>query len=85
MKYLGPVAAVLDSAIAAWLICRDDPVRKSARIDQSIRLIWRQTSVVVRYLAIWQTLQCLGLALEIWEDDPVRTAAARIFDNKLFE
>ncbi|SAL84969.1 membrane protein [Caballeronia arvi] len=41
-------------------------VGKSARIDQSIKLIWRQTGVVVRYLFIWQTLQCLGLALEIW-------------------
>jgi putative membrane protein len=41
-------------------------VGKSARIDQSIKLIWRQTGVVVRYLFIWQTVQCLGLALEIW-------------------
>ncbi|SAL81590.1 membrane protein [Caballeronia terrestris] len=41
-------------------------VGKSARIDQSIKLIWRQTGVVVRYLFIWQTLQCFGLALEIW-------------------
>ncbi|SAK78279.1 membrane protein [Caballeronia temeraria] len=41
-------------------------VGKSARIDQSIKLIWRQTGVVVRYLFIWQTLQCLGLALELW-------------------
>ena len=41
-------------------------VGKSARIDQSIKLIWRQTGLVARYLFIWQTLQCLGLALEIW-------------------
>jgi len=41
-------------------------VGKSARIDQSIKLIWRQTGVVVGYLFIWQTLQCLGLALEIY-------------------
>jgi len=41
-------------------------VGKSTRIDQSIRLIWRQTGIVVRYVFIWQTLQCLGLALEIW-------------------
>jgi putative membrane protein len=41
-------------------------VGKSARIDQSIKLIWRQTGIVIRYLFIWQTLQCLGLALEIW-------------------
>jgi len=41
-------------------------VGKSVRIDQSIKLIWRQTGVVVRYLFIWQTLQCAGFALEIW-------------------
>ena len=41
-------------------------VGKSARIDQSIKLIWRQTGVVMRYLLIWQTLQCLGYALELW-------------------
>lgn len=43
-----------------------DLVGKSARIDQSVKLIWRQTGVVVRYLFIWQTLQCAGFALEIW-------------------
>ncbi|SDD70617.1 lysylphosphatidylglycerol synthase domain-containing protein [Paraburkholderia lycopersici] len=41
-------------------------VGKSARVDLSVKLIWRQTGVVVRYLLIWQTLQCLGFALEIW-------------------
>ncbi len=41
-------------------------VGKSAHIDQSIKLIWRQTRLVVHYLFIWQTLQCLGLAFEIW-------------------
>lgn len=43
-----------------------DLVGTSARIDQSIKLIWRQTGIVVRYLLIWQTLQCAGYALEIW-------------------
>ncbi|HTR10559.1 MAG TPA: lysylphosphatidylglycerol synthase domain-containing protein [Paraburkholderia sp.] len=43
-----------------------DLVGKSVRVDQSVKLIWRQTGVVVRYLLIWQTLQCLGYALEIW-------------------
>lgn len=43
-----------------------DLVGKSARIDQSVKLIWRQTRVVVRYLFVWQTLQCAGFALEIW-------------------
>ncbi|WP_322029005.1 lysylphosphatidylglycerol synthase domain-containing protein [Paraburkholderia sp. J76] len=43
-----------------------DLVGKSARVDLSLKLIWRQTGVVVRYVLIWQTLQCLGYALEIW-------------------
>jgi glycosyltransferase 2 family protein len=41
-------------------------VGKSARIDQSVKLIWRQTGVVVRYLLIWQVLQFAGYSLEIW-------------------
>jgi putative membrane protein len=41
-------------------------VGKSARIDQSVKLIWRQTGIIVRYLLIWQTLQCAGYSLEIW-------------------
>ncbi|NIE55753.1 MULTISPECIES: lysylphosphatidylglycerol synthase domain-containing protein [unclassified Burkholderia] len=41
-------------------------VGESARTDQSIRMIWRKTGVVVRYLVIWQTLQFVGYALEIW-------------------
>jgi len=41
-------------------------VGKSARIDQSVKLIWRQTGVIVRYLLVWQVLQFLSYALEIW-------------------
>ncbi|MGU7771486.1 lysylphosphatidylglycerol synthase domain-containing protein [Burkholderia sp. MR1-5-21] len=41
-------------------------VGESARIDQTIRLLWRKTDVVMSYLAIWQTLQFAGYALEIW-------------------
>jgi len=41
-------------------------VGESARTDQSIRMIWRKTGIVVRYLVIWQTLQFAGYALEIW-------------------
>ncbi|WP_224013411.1 MULTISPECIES: flippase-like domain-containing protein [Paraburkholderia] len=41
-------------------------IGNSRRIDDSIKSVWRQTSVVMQYLVIWQTLQCLGLALEIW-------------------
>jgi glycosyltransferase 2 family protein len=41
-------------------------VGPSVRVDQSIKLIWRQTGTVVRYLFGWQTLQCAGFALEIW-------------------
>jgi glycosyltransferase 2 family protein len=39
---------------------------QSVRVDQSIRLIWRRTGIVIRYLLVWQTLQCAGIALEIW-------------------
>ena len=38
----------------------------SLRIDQSIKLIWRRHGVVLRYLFIWQPLQCLATSLEIW-------------------
>ncbi|SAL63649.1 membrane protein [Caballeronia udeis] len=38
----------------------------SLRIDQSIRRIWRRHGVVLRYLFIWQPLQCLATSLEIW-------------------
>lgn len=41
-------------------------VGKSVRVDQSIKLIWRQKGIVTRYLVIWQSLQCAGFALEIW-------------------
>ncbi|HLX00849.1 MAG TPA: flippase-like domain-containing protein [Trinickia sp.] len=41
-------------------------VGQSARIDRSIKLIWRRRGVVLRYLFFWQTLQCLATALEIW-------------------
>jgi glycosyltransferase 2 family protein len=41
-------------------------IGKSAHIDQSIKLIWRQRSAVLRYLFIWQTLQCVGTAAELW-------------------
>jgi putative membrane protein len=39
---------------------------KSAQIDQTIKLIWRQRAVVLRYLFFWQTLQNLATSLEIW-------------------
>jgi putative membrane protein len=38
----------------------------SLRIDQSISLIWRKRNVVLRYLFLWQTLQCLAVSFEIW-------------------
>jgi glycosyltransferase 2 family protein len=41
-------------------------VGESARIDQSIKHIWRQRGIVTRYLLVWQSLQCLATALEIW-------------------
>jgi putative membrane protein len=41
-------------------------VGESARIDQSIKQIWRQRGIVTSYLFVWQSLQCLATALEIW-------------------
>jgi putative membrane protein len=41
-------------------------VGQSARIDQTIKLIWRRRGVVLRYLFFWQPLQCLLTSLEIW-------------------
>ncbi|RKT27141.1 putative membrane protein [Paraburkholderia sp. RAU2J] len=41
-------------------------VGQSAQIDQSIKLIWRRRAVVLRYLFVWQVLQSLMTALEIW-------------------
>jgi putative membrane protein len=41
-------------------------VGRSARIDQSVKLIWRQPAVVLRYLFIWQPVQCLAISFEIW-------------------
>ncbi|GAB6849987.1 lysylphosphatidylglycerol synthase domain-containing protein [Paraburkholderia kururiensis] len=38
----------------------------SAHIDRAIKLVWRRHGVVLRYVFFWQTLQCLGTALEIW-------------------
>jgi putative membrane protein len=41
-------------------------VGKSAGIDETIKRIWRQRAVILRYLLIWQPLQALGTSLEIW-------------------
>jgi putative membrane protein len=41
-------------------------VGQSARIDRSIKLIWRRRGVVLRYLFFWQSLQCFLTSLEIW-------------------
>jgi putative membrane protein len=41
-------------------------VGQSGRIDQSIKLIWRRRSVILRYVFFWQPVQCLLTALELW-------------------
>jgi glycosyltransferase 2 family protein len=41
-------------------------VGQSAKIDQGIMVIWRRRAVVLRYLFLWQPLQCFATALEIW-------------------
>lgn len=39
---------------------------RAGQIDQSIKLIWRQRAVIVRYLFFWQPLQSVLTALELW-------------------
>lgn len=39
---------------------------RPGQIDQSIKLIWRQRGVIVRYLFFWQPLQSVLTALELW-------------------
>ncbi|MEX3943234.1 hypothetical protein AB4Y44_27510 [Paraburkholderia sp. BR10937] len=34
-------------------------VGESVRIDQSISDLWRQRGMIIRYLVIWQSLQCI--------------------------
>ncbi len=41
-------------------------IGQSAQIDQAIKAIWQHRGVVLRYLFVWQTLQCLATALELW-------------------
>ncbi|WP_322046281.1 lysylphosphatidylglycerol synthase domain-containing protein [Paraburkholderia sp. J67] len=57
------LARVLNQATSGKLLAL---VGKSVRIDQAVKLIWRRRGVVLRYLFIWQTIQCAGFALEIW-------------------
>jgi putative membrane protein len=57
------VTSVLNHATSGKLAAL---VGQSAQIDQSIKLIWRRSGVVLRYLFFWQPLQCVLTALEIW-------------------
>ena len=41
-------------------------VGQSAQIDELIKSTWRQRAVVLRYVFLWQTLQCLATAFEVW-------------------
>jgi len=41
-------------------------VGESVRIDDAISELWHRPAVIARYLAIWQTLQWLATALELW-------------------
>jgi glycosyltransferase 2 family protein len=41
-------------------------VGASARIDESIKAIWRRRGVVLRYVFFWQTLQNFATSIEIW-------------------
>jgi glycosyltransferase 2 family protein len=41
-------------------------VGPSVMTDQAIKVIWRRRAVVLRYLFLWQPLQCVATALELW-------------------
>ncbi|WP_175107618.1 lysylphosphatidylglycerol synthase domain-containing protein [Pararobbsia alpina] len=41
-------------------------VGESANVDESIKQVWRKHGVVLRYLFVWQPLQCVATSFEIW-------------------
>jgi putative membrane protein len=41
-------------------------VGPSVQTDQAIKLIWRRRAVILRYLFLWQPLQCAATAFELW-------------------
>ena len=63
-----------------------EQIGQSARIDQRIKLIWRRTGIVLRYLFVWQPLQYLGTSLELWlalrfMHAPISLAQAIVFES----
>jgi putative membrane protein len=44
----------------------DALVGPSVKTDQAIKAIWRRRGVIVRYLFLWQPLQCAATAFELW-------------------
>jgi putative membrane protein len=61
---------------------------ESAEIDREMKATWRETGVIVRYLFVWQTLQSLGTAAELWialrlMHAPISLWAAFVFDALL--
>ncbi|MEM5326360.1 lysylphosphatidylglycerol synthase domain-containing protein [Paraburkholderia sp. JHI2823] len=41
-------------------------VGESVQIDEAISGLWQQRRMILRYLLIWQSLQCIATALELW-------------------
>lgn len=60
-------------------------VGQSARIDQRIKLIWRRTGIVLRYLFVWQPVQYLGTSLELWLALYFMHAPVSLFKAVVFE
>jgi putative membrane protein len=61
---------------------------ESAAIDQEMKAIWRRVGVILRYLFVWQTLQSVGTAFEIWitlrfMHAPISALAAFVFEALL--
>lgn len=44
----------------------DALVGPSVKTDRAIKAIWRRRGVIVRYLFLWQPLQCAATAFELW-------------------
>ena len=41
-------------------------IGQSANVDRQMMLIWRRRGVILRYVLLWQPIQCAAASLEIW-------------------
>lgn len=60
-------------------------VGESEDIDRSISELWHQPAIIARYLLIWQSLQCIATAFELWVALYFLTAKASFLDAVVLE